>query len=139
MCLMLYLASTAPLPAAGSPDAPGPFHARPLNTTEHANLRAELRMPYAACLGSATGCGCGFQSHPRRDEPSDPDVLESLQALAEYLRSAAAQSNLVLLVTWCGKLTGTPKRHPVSADFCDLLARAIPLRENSLYEIPRAC
>jgi hypothetical protein len=165
MCKAIYLASHAPLPSVGSMDEPVAFVAAPATHSELKKVRKHLTKTHRMYLGSHQGCGCGFHFKPSDYDPpnfcvenaaSMPDIaldtlrewdraeqeelavtLQSLRELSVYLSTAALASDLEMIVTWNGELTGKMERRRVTVDFFTSYEQGIDLPENCLFEITR--
>lgn len=106
MCLVIYAASSAPLPAVPWDEARPAFHVQPY-TGER--VLKHLTLPYQAFVGSSSHCGCEFGY--ACDVPADPEVLTLTEAdpLAEHEALVAYFRPLVedgaaleLLSCWAG-------------------------------------
>lgn len=91
MCMVVYIASHAPLPLIPYRENAPTFNVTDLTEHERSVLQ-HLALPYVRQAGSHTCCGCGFnegREHPEvYDDPAveRADALESSSQLAHYVR-----------------------------------------------------
>ena len=103
MCLTVYLASPAPLPAVEWSAARPGFNAGPLTVAEE-SVRGVVSLPNIAFVGSHTHCGCGFVN----DGAEDPAAVRRSRAeLASYAATAVLSGPAELYVCWNGEADAT--------------------------------
>lgn len=141
MCLVVYAASSVPLPAVPwDPDAPA-FHVEPWeDRTKRTKLAAweqaaqcvrdHFSRPHVAYVGSCDGCGCAFGFE---DPPSDGRPAELMEdeeraehgALADYLAPLlAAGAEIELYACWSGE-EDQPPALVMEASLATIRSRAL--------------
>ena len=121
MCMVVYVAASAPLSQVADHMPPAPFSARMLRPPEE-GVRAHLSAPHVYALGAHTGCCCGFAYESGgADEAAG---RESVRQLADYLGAAVRAAGPVeLYACWNGdeakpvevRTTVTPADFPADA------------------------
>lgn len=103
MCMVIFIASSSPLPLVPWQDASPAFNVKELSEHEE-RVRSHLSLPNVRCAGSHTCCGCGFNEGRRYPEyVDDPNervgALESASRLARYVREHRVEQ---IYSCWCG-------------------------------------
>lgn len=87
MCMVVYIASSSPLPLVPWRDDAPAFNVTALSEHEE-RVRSHFSLPHVRCAGSHTSCGCGFNEgrHPDTDPKERIAALESSAQLARVVR-----------------------------------------------------
>jgi hypothetical protein len=130
----------APLTAAWSSTSPGFYVSEPQVVDVAAVLatvRQHLPFPIIRCLGSHSGCGCGFRNQAAGFVKTDPEGIATQQAdheaLAAYLR-ALPQQSLQIFVCWAGD-ENVPPEHSRTCSIAELASPDFIFRERELITL----
>jgi hypothetical protein len=141
MCMMVYVASNYPLPAAAWDEAHPAFHVAELSDRDEP-VRRQFSKPCVYYAGSHEGCGCGFQYGQYEGFEEDPAALaaaqDSRRRLAEFLALALEhQSEVELFACWDGDQAAEPE-HRGRATPADLVRERAHFRERELLVMSEA-
>ncbi len=118
MCMVVYIASEAPLTRISWDDEAPAFHVADIPAS-HESALERLTLPHKAYIGSHEHCGCGFQLREHEfawelteDElEGEAETKRSLAALADYLDAhLAAGHPIQVFAAWNGG-DGKPPEH----------------------------
>jgi hypothetical protein len=106
-------------------------------------VHRHLSFPIIRCLGSRSGCGCGFRcSLPGFVKPRDTEHIQEAveqqsdhDALVAYLRSLPKQTRpMQIYGCWCGDESVTPE-HFRTCSITDLASPDFAFRERELITL----
>lgn len=142
MCMTYYLGCQrdAPLTAAYSTTSPVFYVSEPQVVDVAAVLatvRQHLPFPIIRCLGSHTGCGCGFRNDGFGVVSMNPEDIAARQAdheaLAAYLR-ALPQQSLQIYICWAGD-EAVPPEHFRTCSIAELASPDFIFHERELITL----
>ena len=148
MCMTYYLGrdSDTQLTAAWSEASPGFYVSEPQVIDVAAVLAAvhqHLPFPIIRCLGSRSGCGCGFRcTLPGFIEPRDAEHIQAAvaqqadhDALAAYPRGLPKQTRpMQIYGCWAGDESVAPE-HFRTCSIADLASPDFAFRERELITL----
>ncbi len=105
MCMMVYIASSTPLPLIPWDEEKPAFHVATVRPTHGVRLQFSYANFYY--VGSHESCGCGFQigEYPEfeRDEQEQREMRSSLDAFADYVeRHLVEAGKIEVFASWDG-------------------------------------